>query len=398
MNVEVREWGLQPAGADDDFQAAPVHLEVREKREIRYRILHTASPVFRLEESVIANIVGDREVILVVDDKVNDLYGQAMAAHAGRHLNVLDTVIVPGNETCKTWKEAESICNAAMQCGLGRSGVIVAVGGGVVLDVGGFAASIYRRGIGYLRIPTTLIGQVDVSVGVKQGINAGGRKNVLGSFYAPIASINDAAFFETLSASHLASGMAEIIKMAMIADPVLFTLIEQHGAELVARRFQEPAAAARAVMMRAEVAMLHELQGNLFETSLQRSVDYGHTFSVALETDGAYGLPHGHAVGLDMLISTCVAVSRGLCPPTVLARMVTVYAQVGLPLSQEICSADRLVESLASVRQHRGGALNLVVPKEIGQPMYLQEVGRDELQNALDTLASAQTQHDRSRI
>jgi len=213
-----------------------------------------------------------------------------------------------------------------------------------------------------------------------------------------MASINDSSFLGTLSASHLASGMAEIIKMAMIADPVLFGLVEQHGAELIARRFQEPAAAARAIMMRAEVAMLRELKGNLFETTLQRSVDYGHTFSVVLETDGAYALPHGHAVGLDMLISTCLAASRGLCPTTVLERLLAVYGQVGLPLSQEICSADRLIESLESVRKHRGGALNLVVPREIGRPMYLQEVGRDELQEALDTLAYAQMNHDRSVV
>jgi len=398
MNVEVRERGPNLAAANDDVQVVAAPLEMREKKEIHYSILHADASIFRPDKSVIADIVEDREIILVVDDKVHAIYGQALAAHAHHHLNVMDTVIIPGDEAHKTWTEAESICNSAMRCALGRSGVIVAVGGGVILDVAGFAASIYRRGIGYLRIPTTLIGQVDVSVGVKQGINAGHRKNVLGSFYAPMASINDSSFLGTLSASHLASGMAEIIKMAMIADPVLFGLVEQHGAELIARRFQEPAAAARAIMMRAEVAMLRELKGNLFETTLQRSVDYGHTFSVVLETDGAYALPHGHAVGLDMLISTCLAASRGLCPTTVLERLLAVYGQVGLPLSQEICSADRLIESLESVRKHRGGALNLVVPREIGRPMYLQEVGRDELQEALDTLAYAQMNHDRSVV
>jgi 3-dehydroquinate synthetase len=398
MSVEAREQRVNVAGPGAELQAVPLHLEMREKKEIQYSIVHTDGPIFGGGESVIAEIVGAREVILVVDDKVQEIYGKALMAHARTHLNVLDTLVIPGDEAHKTWTQAESICHSAMQCALGRCGVIVAVGGGVVLDVGGFAASIYRRGVGYLRIPTTLIGQVDVSVGVKQGINVGRRKNVLGSFYAPLASINDTTFLGTLSTSHLASGMAEIIKMAMIADPVLFTLIELHGAELVACCFQEPAAAARAIMMRAEAAMLRELKGNLFETTLQRSVDYGHTFSVVLETDSDYALPHGHAVGLDMLISTCVAVGRGLCPENVLERMLSVYEQVGLPVSQNICSAERLLESLNSVRRHRDGALNLVVPQAIGRPMYLQEIAQEELRDALHALADAQMTHDRSGL
>jgi 3-dehydroquinate synthase len=251
----------------------------------------------------------------------------------------------------------------------------------------------YRRGVGYLRIPTTLIGQVDVSVGIKQAVNAGESKNVLGSFYPPIASINDASFLATLAGPHIAAGCAEIIKMAVVADAELFSLLEQHGGALTASRFQDPAA--HGIMMKAEAAMLHELEDNLFETDLQRRVDFGHTFSVALETDSSYSLSHGFAVGLDMLISTCLAVGRGVCARSLLERLVTLYHCVGLPLSQHICSAERLHESLESVRKHRGGALNLVVPCEVGRTLFIQDVSRGELTDALGVLAEARAPDDR---
>jgi 2-epi-5-epi-valiolone synthase len=386
------------AVAHDEPKVAAVHLEMRARREVRYSIIHTQRPVFHAEETAISTIVGDREVLLVVDRNVDGIYGQSFRIHAKRHLNLADIVVIDGDEAHKTWRQTEAICNVAMGCGLARNAVIIGVGGGVVLDISGFAASIYRRGIGYLRIPTTLIGQVDVSVGVKQGVNSGRFKNVLGSFYPPLASINDASFLKTLSAPLIAAGFAEIIKMAVIADPILFGLVEQFGRVLLASRFQQPSAAALAIMMRAEASMLRELEGNLFETNLLRPVDFGHTFSVALETDSSYALLHGHAVGLDMLISTCLAVRRALCSETVLERMLAIYRQVELPLSQRICSAQRLHESLASVRKHRGGALNLVAPTDIGRPIFLQDVSIDELKDTLDFLADAQLRHDRSGL
>ena len=367
-------------------EPSAIRLEMRAQREISYGILHTRRSVFDADEHVIKDLVGQRDVLLVVDRTVDRLYGESLRALGDRHLQVADTIVIDGDESQKTWGSAELICQAAMNCRLSRTGVIIGVGGGIILDISGFAASIYRRGVGYLRIPTTLIGQVDVSIGIKQAVNAGGSKNAIGSFYPPLASINDASFLKTLSRPHIAAGIAEIIKMAVIVDPDLFALVEEHGRSLLASRFQDPAA--HIIMMRAEASMLRELQENLFETNLQRRVDFGHTFSVVLETDSAYTLSHGFAVGLDMLISTSIAVGRGLCTRSLLDRMLALYHQVELPVSQPICSAARLHESLASVRKHRGGALNLVVPRDLGSTLFIQDVSRDELEDAIDAIAA----------
>lgn len=391
MNAEVQVIHTRSLTDNVAPVTEPIHLDMCASKEIRYSILHSQQPIFNVEAGLIAGIVEDRPVMLIVDGNVDRLHGQSIKSYASRHLNVASTVVIEAQESHKTWQQAELICNAAMDCGLGRTAVIIGIGGGVVLDLSGFAASIFRRGIGYFRIPTTLIGQVDVSVGIKQGVNAGRFKNVLGSFYAPLASVNDISLLNTLPALHIAAGFAEIIKMAVISDPVLFELVETYGSELLDSRFQSPASVAQSIMWRAEASMLRELKGNLFETTLQRLVDFGHTFSVAMEIDSGYQLPHGLAVGLDMLISTVIAVNRKICPKSVLERMLAIFKAVKLPLSQQICGAEELHASLAAIRSHRGGDLNLVIPRNIGQPVFVQEISMDELTRALSFLAEVES-------
>ncbi len=358
-------------------------------RSVRYRIIH--APAFDLDSTALADVVQGRRVLMVVDKSVHELYESRIAAYSRQFLNVAATVLVDGCEAEKTWLQVEHICESAMACGLERNAVIICVGGGVALDTAGFAASIYRRGVPYLRIPTTLIGLVDVSVGVKQGVNFGGSKNILGSFYPPIASINDVSFLRTLPAVHIAGGVAEILKMAILRDSRLFNLVEAHAPALLASFFQQPASIANEVLWRAEQAMLNELEGNLFEINLQRLVDFGHTFSPALESASDYALPHGHAVAVDILISSHIAVARGLCHSSVLDRTLAIFKVFDLPASQRFCSAASLHQSLQSVRAHRGGDLNLVVPTGIGSAAFLSHVTAAEIQSALEFLARTET-------
>ena len=358
-------------------------------KDVKYDIIHSAQPVLDPDNLTLAELIDGRPVLFVVDRAVHTVYGERLRSYADRHLNVAASLICDGGEGRKTWAQVESICSAAIECRLARHGIIAGVGGGVTLDISGFAASIYRRGISYLRIPTTLIGQVDVSIGIKQGINAAGCKNILGSFYPPMASLNDLSFLRTLHRTHIAGGLAEIIKMAILRDASLFEVLEDNGAALLQSKFAYPADVAREVMERAEIAMLDELRVNLFENDLKRLVDFGHTFSPALEKASGYRLPHGYAVALDMLISTSIAVSRGKCPKHVLSRLLRLYDLLELPLRQEWCSAADLYDALDRVREHRGGELNLVLPTEIGGAIFVQQVSIAELDEAHRAFGSA---------
>lgn len=358
-------------------------LGVRATRDVEYHIGHVDRPVFDLDEPALAQLVGSRPAMLFVDRNVGETYGGEIAAYAARHLNCLSISSVEGMEEAKTWAQVEDVCARIVDVGLRRDGVIVAVGGGTTLDVTGLAASLYRRGVRFVRIPTTLIGMVDVCVGIKQGANFASKKNVVGAFHAPFGGINDLRFLKTLPRRYLASGVSEIIKMALIRDPFLFELLEAHAERLVSSHFQTPSRTAEQVVVRAELAMMAELQPNLYEQDLRRFVDFGHSFSPWLEKASDFSIHHGEAVGLDMMMCTAIAVRRGRCADSVLHRLARLYRAAGIPISHPISAAEPLVASLEDVRLHRGGDLNLVVPTAVGAPEFVQEIDVDELTVAL---------------
>lgn len=361
-------------------------ISMRALRAIDYNVRHVERHVFDLDEPALGQLLDSRPAMVVVDRLVHRMYGDALDRYAKRHLTCLDVVTVDGREESKTWAQVEDICQHAIDLGLRRDGVIVAVGGGITLDIAGLAASLYRRGIRFVRVPTTLVGMVDVCVGIKQAVNHGRKKNILGAFYPPFGGINDLTFLKTLSGRHVACGVSEILKMAVLRDPLLFELIEAYAPRLIASNFQKPQAAAHQIVVRAELAMMRELQPNLFEGDLRRFVDFGHSFSPSLESTSGYQLHHGEAVALDMLLSASLAVRRGICAASVVRRMAALYRIVGLPVSHPLCRANALVESLRDVRIHRGGDLNLVVPTAIGAATFIQEVDDEEVAAAISDL------------
>jgi len=328
-------------------------------------------------------------VLLVVDSKVLRLFGHQIKAYADRHLKWIGTTSVEGNERRKSWDQVEKICSTAVRAGLPRQGVIVAFGGGVTLDLSGAAAALFRRGVPYLRVPTTLVAMVDTAVGIKQGFNFMSKKNLLGSFHPPIGAINDSSFLACLPKSELASGMAEIIKMAVVRDRNLMELLECNAASLIGSGFQSPPELTRGVLIRAEQLMMQELQPNLFEACQARLADFGHTFSASLERASRYRLRHGHAVALDMLISTGIAIARGLCKKRLFERMVHLYNEVGLPLRSNLATIDVLLSGARDVCLHRSGKLNLVVPRDFGHAVYLQDLSREDLEYSLSLMEQA---------
>ena len=358
-------------------------LRITAPHPIRYSTLHPEGYVLDPESPAIAEAVGARPLLAAVDRQIARMYGADLRAYLDRRTDCRGFVLVDGCEKAKSWEQARRVCDQAIRAGLPRDGAILAVGGGVTLDVAGFAAAIFRRGVRYVRVPTSLIGLVDVGVGVKQAINVGDKKNIVGAFYPPATNINDLTFLSTLPKRHLACGLAEIIKMAVVLDADLFATLETHVRELVEKRFQGPGVG-RQVLLRAEYLMMRELQGNLFEADLRRLPDFGHTFSPVLETASGYSLAHGEAVAIDMILSTTIAVNRGLCEPETLDRLRSLLAAADLPLGHDVCCADLVMDCLDSARAHRGGELNLVVPLGLGTAGFIQEVDRHEIEEALD--------------
>jgi 3-dehydroquinate synthase len=348
-----------------------------------YRVVQVSRSAFDVAEPAIADFVSRRSVLVVVDSRVDAFYGASIRRYLNaRDIRVLSYVKIKANEAHKDWNSVLALSREAIRCDLPRDGVVIGVGGGVVMDLAGLVASVYRRGVDYLRVPTTLIGLVDAGVGIKHGVNDSGRKNILGAFCPPIGVVSDMSLLATLDRRSIVSGLAEILKVAVLSDIGLLNVVERYGSALVESRFQRPKATALHVLTRATELHLRELEGNLFEHDVRRRLDFGHSFSPTIETRSLYRVWHGEAVAIDMLLSTAIASGKGRCSSAHLRRLTTIFRKVGLPLYDEGCQARDLFEGLQTVRQNRGGMLNLVLPLEFGRVEFAQYVSQDELASA----------------
>ncbi|WP_053751821.1 sedoheptulose 7-phosphate cyclase [Streptomyces sp. MMG1533] len=252
-----------------------------------------------------------------------------------------------------------------------RTDPLVAIGGGVLLDVVGFLASIYRRGMPYIRIPTTLVGLIDAGIGVKTGVNAGRHKNRLGTYWAPDRAFLPPEFLPTLDTRHIRNGVAEIIKLAIVRDRELFALLEGTITENGCAGFVSHPQL-ESVCVAAVSGMLEELAPNLWEHDLRRPVDFGHTFSPALEL-GAEDMLHGESVACDMALCAAFSYNRELLSWEEFERIVRTLRQSGLPTVHQYFTEPVIASSLAEAIRHRNGMQHIPVPHSIGQAVFIED-------------------------
>lgn len=330
---------------------------------------------------------GDRRLV-VIDENVDALYGASVRAYFAHHAVDAEVVALRADETVKQWDAVSRVVDAMNGFGIDRRREpVIAIGGGVLTDIVGFAASLYRRGTPYIRIPTTLIGLVDAGVGVKTGVNYELGKNRLGTYAPATATFLDRSFLRSLDLRHISNGLAEILKMALIRSEDLFTLLESRGAAVRADRFQgttrELASAADTIIAESIHLMLEELQPNLWESSLERCVDYGHTFSPTIEMHALPELLHGEAVVIDMALTTALATLRGDVSQAQADRVYAVIRALGLPLWNDVLDDPLLLENaLQETVRHRDGQQRLPLPVGIGRHHFVNDVTPTELRDA----------------
>ncbi|MGW2302456.1 sedoheptulose 7-phosphate cyclase [Streptomyces sp. NPDC001809] len=322
--------------------------------------------------------------LVVIDERVLALHGDRIHAYFRAREAVPHVLALSGGESGKELAAVERVVRAADAVGLDRRDPIVAIGGGVLTDLVGLAASLYRRGTPFVRVPTTLVGMIDAAVGAKTAVNAHGHKNRLGTYHPATDTLVDRSFLRTLGTRHIRNGVAEIVKMAVIDDPVLFDLLDAHAETLVDTRMAGPEGGE--VMRRAITAMLAHLEPNLWEQELCRAVDFGHTFGPALEMVLQPALLHGEAVSLDMALSCAIAVDQGLLSPADAVRVLRLLERVGLPVRHERCTPVFLAEALAESTRHRDGHQHLPLPAGIGKCVFAEDLTPDGLARAVELL------------
>lgn len=278
-------------------------------------------------------------------------------------------------ENTKNMKMAEYICKAAYEMQLGKNDVFISMCGGCCQDVVTVAASLYKRGIGVIRIPTTMIGIVDASIGIKSSMNFLTMKSSLGLFHPPKAVLIDLNFLNTLPIEHIQCGVAEIIKIAVVLDQYLFELLEKNSRNLVVSDFYiNNAQEAQEIVQLAISGMLSQLEENFYEDkTFERLVDFGHTFSNVIESDSNWTVSHGFAVAIDIAISSYIAFKFERISFFELQRIINLLLSAGLPISSEFCTIENCIRAIEKAKLHRGGDINCVIPNGIGKGHFIKQ-------------------------
>ena len=260
--------------------------------------LKYSSDIFNINNHDLLSFGESNRKLVVIDKAVNEIYGQRLVDYFKTMKVELKLFVLDATESNKTWEYTDKVLQFFEDAGALRREPIIVIGGGVLLDLVGFCCSIYRRGIPYVKVPTTLLAIVDASVGVKVAANHFERRNRIGAYYPPIATLLDKKFIATQDGRNIINGIAEIFKLAVIKDIELFELLEESYEQLISERFQLGAVPDRVINL-AITGMIEELSPNLWERKLDRCVDFGHSFSPIIEMKNIVTLQHGEAVALD---------------------------------------------------------------------------------------------------
>lgn len=363
---------------------------VKTELPVEFKLMYSADIFNPTNHDLISYKTKDR-VVIVIDQNVHKFYAAQLMEYFNSHKVKYSMLVIDTNEESKNWEDADYILQFFEDEGVLRREPIIAIGGGVLLDIVGFACGIYRRGIPYIKVPTTLLAIVDASVGSKVAINHFERRNRLGAYYPPIATLIDKKFIKTQNERDIVNGIAEIFKLAIIKSPELFTLLEENAELLIEEKFQHGAVPVRVINL-AITDMIAELGPNLWEKKLDRCVDFGHTFSPVIEMENIPELLHGEAVALDCLYSSCIACLRGYIGQSVLNRIFNLAKRLKLKtFHEDFTKMELLQQSLADATKHRNGNQFAPLPIYVGNYKIVNDITQSEMKYAIELF---RTYHD----
>jgi 3-dehydroquinate synthase len=324
-------------------------------------------------------------VAIVTDEVVAEQHLAAAEASFAQAGIETSRVIVPAGEGTKSYSMFERVCEDVIAARIERGDLVVALGGGVIGDLAGFAASAVRRGIDYVQVPTTLLAQVDSSVGGKTAVNSRHGKNLVGAFHQPILVVADTALLDTLPPRIMRAGYAEVAKYGLIADADFFAWLEANWRDVFAGTAAREHAIAVSCRMKAQIVARDER-----ETGDRALLNLGHTFGHALEAAAGFSdkLYHGEAISIGMALAFAFSARRGLCSPAVAERVARHLAAVGLPtriaeVPGEQPDADRLIELIGQDKKVKRGRLTFILARGIGESFIAPDIDVAEVRDFL---------------
>ena len=327
--------------------------------------------------------LGARGAAIVTDETVGSLHGEALAAVLGSAGLRVTSVGVPPGEGSKAFPQLEHVLDALLAARIERGDLVVALGGGVVGDLAGFAAATLRRGTRLVQVPTTLLAQVDSSVGGKTGINTAAGKNLVGAFHQPVLVVADTGLLDTLPDRELRAGYAEVVKYGLIDDPAFFNWCEENGAAVLRGGPERDRAVTVSCRAKAACVVADERE----ETGVRALLNLGHTFAHALERATGYDgarLVHGEAVSIGLALAFRFSARLGLCPAAEAERVARHLGSLGLPTALADVpggagSPAALLDAMQQDKKVRAGRLTFILARGIGRSFVAADVQPDDV-------------------
>lgn len=358
--------------------------QIKASQEVAYEV-EVSQNIFDASNNSLSNSIttkGSGRCVVFIEREVDRLWGEAMRVYLEEKEIAFDAFSLPMDERAKTLDSVTRIIDILNTFKLNRRrDQVIAIGGGVLTDVVGLATSLFRRGTSCIKVPTTLMGLIDAGIGIKTGVNYDGKKNRIGTYSAPAHVLLDPAFMTTLPKRHIANGVAEIIKIALIGNRTLFELLEGSGREFFG---DAPVCGVNLRTMSIAVEdMLAQLEPNLWEHELARSVDFGHTFSPTFELLATPEMLHGEAVAIDMAFSLTLARRRGLLTSEEYTRTTKLIRDFGLPVWCSACTEKSMWHALEEATLHRDGLQRVPFTRGIGNCVFVNDITQREIASAL---------------
>jgi 3-dehydroquinate synthase len=341
---------------------------------------------------LIAPVLRQKRVIIVTDETVAGLHLATLERTCADAEITYEALVLPPGEQTKDFAHLESLVDRLLAAKIERNGMLVALGGGVIGDLTGLAAAITLRGLDFVQIPTTLLAQVDSSVGGKTGINTRHGKNLVGSFHQPRLVLADTEALSTLPRRELLAGYAEVVKYGLIDNPAFFAWLEGHGTTVI----EGDLAARKHAVMTSCAAKAAIVAADERETGARALLNLGHTFGHALEAETGFSgeLLHGEAVAVGLVMAFDLSARLGLCPADAAARLRRHLAAVGLPTGLEAMagrawSVERLLDHMSRDKKVRGGRLTFVLARGIGRAFLADDVDLADVRALLTNAIAA---------
>ena len=316
---------------------------------------------------------------LVTNPRIFELYGERLSSQMRTDGYSVTVVTVPEGEACKSLEQAALLYTALSQSGADRATMMLSLGGGVIGDLCGFVAATYLRGLPLVHLPTTLLSQVDSSIGGKTAVNHGVLKNQIGVIYQPRAVICDLDTLVTLPPREIACGLAEIIKCAIIRDASLFSYIE---GDVLGLKAAEPVITGTAAAKAAAIKALY-VAADENDRGVRGQLNLGHTVGHALESVSNFELSHGEAVSLGMVAAAKISARMGHMPQGEIMRIIELLAAVGLPVVIPPCDTTQVIEAIRHDKKVSDGKLRFILPLRIGKVVISNQVSLETITEVL---------------